>query len=175
MKKLISFFISTSLIIGLASCGGDKKEEIKAPEGMRVVDLSKYGKVFTIFTPDSTQGKLEIIEQPGGILQVKVGKIFDINIKEGAEDLAFKKADLGNDDVYKIKQFFVDEPTTIAWEWAIGDMPSEFHFISVQKVGNSTYTFEDNRNSDGAPFSKSAIEKMIESVKNIHPINKNKE
>lgn len=175
MKKLSIFLMSILLSVGLISCGGDKKEEIKVPEGMQLIDLSKYGKVFTLFVPDSTKGKLEIIELPGGILEIKVGKVFDISIKEGEEDLAFRKSDLGNDDVYKVKQFFVDEPTTIAWEWAIGDMPSEFHFISVQKVGNSAYTFEDTRNSDAAPFSKSAIEKMIESVKNIHPISKQEE
>ena len=142
---------------------------------MRVVDLSQYGKPITMFAPDSTQGKLEIYEQPGGVLQIKVGKNFDILIKEGEEDIAFKKADLGNDDVYKIKQFFIDEPTTLAWEWAIGDLPSEHHFISVQKIDNIAYTFEDNRNSDGAPFSKNAIEKMIESCKTIRKIKKQDE
>lgn len=172
LKVLISLSIAS---VFLMSCSGKKEEEIKAPEGMRTVDLSKYGKTFILFTPDSTVGKLEISEQPGGLLEVKVGKQFDIVIKEGEEDIAFKKADLGNDDVYKIKQFFVDEPNTIAWEWAIGDLPSEFHFITVQKIGNSAYTFEDARNSAGAPFSKSAIEKMLESCKSIKPIPKKEE
>ncbi|GIV29147.1 MAG: hypothetical protein KatS3mg028_0213 [Bacteroidia bacterium] len=75
----------------------------------------------------------------------------------------------------KSNNSFIDEPNTIAWEWAIGDMPSEFHFISVQKVGNNAYTFEDNRNSEGAPFSKSAIEKMIESCKSIKAVPKKEE
>lgn len=167
MRRLFLFASAISFTIGLISCGGKKEEEVKAPEGMRTVDLSSYGKLITIFAPDSAQGKLEILEQPGGVLEVKVGKQFDILIKDGEEDIAFKKADLGNDDVYKIKQFFVDEPTAIAWEWAIGDMPSEHHFICVQKLGNTAYTFEDNKNSEGAPFSKSAIEKMMESCKNI--------
>ncbi len=175
MKKLFNLLAIILFTTTLISCSEKKEDEIKAPEGMQVLNLSKYGKPFMMFVPDSTQGKLEITEQPGGILEVKVGKIFDVNIKEGEDDIAFKKTDLSNDDVYKIKQFFIDEPGAIAWEWAIGDMPSEFHFISVQKVGNSAYTFEDNRNSEGAPFSKSAIEKMIESVKSIHPVSKKEE
>lgn len=173
MKRVLSSFTMLVFIAGLlVSCGGKKTKEITAPEGMRVVDLTPYGKTFVIFVPDSTQGKLEIAEQPGGILQVKVGKVFDISIKEGEEDIAFKKADLSNDDVYKIKQIFIDEPNTLAWEWAIGDLPSEYHFITVQKAGQNAYTFEDTRNSDAAPFSKSAIEKMLESCKNIQYISK---
>ncbi|GIV27080.1 MAG: hypothetical protein KatS3mg027_0894 [Bacteroidia bacterium] len=175
MKSLQLLTVFAISILFFAACGGKKEDEIKVPEGMRMVDLSKNGKTFIIFTPDSTVGKLEILEQPGGLLEIKVGKQFDIVIKEGEEDIAFKKADLGNDDLYKIKQFFVDEPNTIAWEWAIGDLPSEFHFITVQKIGNSAYTFEDARNSENAPFSKSAIEKMLESCKNIKPVPKKEE
>lgn len=169
MKKGLLLFGSLIFSILIISCGGKKEESVKVPDGMRMVNLAEHGKPIIVFAPDSTQGKLEIIEQPGGVLEVKVGKQFDILIKDGEEDIAFKKADLGNDDVYKIKQFFIDEPTTIAWEWAIGDMPSECHFVCVQKVGNSAYTFEDNKNSEGSPFSKSAIEKMIEACKSIHP------
>ncbi len=171
MKKTFLFVFITAFSLLIFSCGNKKEEIPPSPEGMQALDLSKYGKLFIIFVPDSTKGHLEVTEQPGGILQVKVGKSFDMSIKEGEEDIAFKKADLGNDDVYKIKQFFVDEPNTVAWELAIGDMPSECHFISVQKAGNSAYTFEDTHNSE-APFSKSAIEKMLESCKNIHPVSK---
>ena len=176
MKKLSLLFITgIGLLFLLSACKSQKDEEIKAPEGTRAVDLSKYGKTFIMFVPDSTQGKLEISEQPGGLLEVKVGKQFDVIIKEGEEDIAFRKSDLSNDDVYKIKQFMVDEPTAIAWEWAIDDMPSEYHFVTVQKIGNSAYTFEDNRNSQSAPFSKSSIEKMLELCKNIKPILKKEE
>lgn len=175
MKKISLVVSLLAISIGINACGGKKEEETKAPEGMRIIDLSKYGMPITMFVPDSTQGKLEITEQSGGVCQVKVGKQFDILIKEGEDDIAFKKTDIGNDDVYKVKQFFIDEPTTIAWEWAIDDMPSEFHFISVQKAGNAAYTFEDNRNSDGAPFSKSAIEKMIQACKTIREANKKRE
>jgi hypothetical protein len=176
MKKITLLLAVGTIALSVISCGGKKEEEIKAPEGMMTLDLSKYGKTFIIFVPDSaTNGKLEISEQPSGLLEVKVGKQFDVIIKEGEEDIAFRKTDLGNDDVYKIKQFFVDEPTAIAWEWAIGDLHSEFHFLTVQKIGNSAYTFEDNRNSEGSPFSKSSIEKMLESCKNIKPAPKKEE
>jgi hypothetical protein len=175
MKKIAAILMTSITLISLISCNSKKEEEIKAPEGMMVIDMSKYGKQFLLFVPDSTFGKLEISEQPGGLLEVKVGKVFDIIIKEGEEDIAFKKADLGNDDLYKVKQFLVDEPTTIAWEWGIPDMPSEFHFLTVQKIGNYTYTFEDNKNSDAAPFSKSNIEKMLESCRNIKPVPKKEE
>ncbi len=172
MKKLLSIALACGLLINLTSCKTANKEEAKVPDGMMALDLSKFGKSFIIFIPDSTKGKVEVTEQSWGALEIKVGQDFQISIKEGDEDLAFKKTDLQGDEINKVKQFHVDEPTTLLWESVIGEGTPEFHFISVQKVGNAAYTFEDIKSTDNKPFTKAAVDKMLESVKGITPTKK---
>ena len=77
----------------MVSCGGKKAEQepIVAPEGMNVLDLSKYGKPFAIFVPDTTAAKLQITEQSSGALDIKVGTNFAITINEQAADIELKK------------------------------------------------------------------------------------
>src|SRR4051812_23174340 len=83
MKKLLSFILALTIITTLNSCGGKKEEAaVVAPAGMITLDLSKYGKPFTIFVPDSSAGKIEIIEQTWGALEIKSGKNFQISITE---------------------------------------------------------------------------------------------
>ena len=55
MKKIISLFSAAVIISTLVSCGETKKPEevIVAPQGMIVLDLTKYGKPFVIFVPAS--------------------------------------------------------------------------------------------------------------------------
>jgi hypothetical protein len=53
MKAVYTLITVLALAIGVQSCG-DKKEEqtkVEAPAGMITLDLSKYGKPFTIFVP----------------------------------------------------------------------------------------------------------------------------
>lgn len=172
MKAFYTLITVLALVIALPGCG-DKKDEqqkVEAPQGMMTLDLSKYGKPFTIFVPDSTVGKLEITEQSWGALEIRVGKNFQMSITEDPGDIELRKSDIKADDVNKFKAFVVEEPTTIMWESEI--TKPEFHFYSIQKLGNSTYVFEDIKSSEAEPFSKEAVQKMLDSAKNMKEVKK---
>ena len=166
MKKLITLLSLITLTVTLPSCGGkNTKQNIEAPAGMVALDLSKYGKQFSIFVPDSTAAKLEITEQSWGALEIKVGKNFHISVTEDPGDMELRKSDIKSNDVNIFKSFIVDEPLTIMWESAITQ--PEYHFYSIQKVGKNTYVFEDVVPADGQPLGKDAIQKMLDSAKQI--------
>ena len=166
MKKLITLLSLITLTVTLPSCGGkNTKQNIEAPAGMVALDLSKYGKQFSIFVPDTTAAKLEITEQSWGALEIKVGKNFHISVTEDPGDMELRKSDIKSNDVNIFKSFIVDEPLTIMWESAITQ--PEYHFYSIQKVGKNTYVFEDVVPADGQPLGKDAIQKMLDSAKQI--------
>lgn len=167
MKAFYSLITAFALIVTLQSCGGKKDEQVavEAPAGMITLDLSKYGKPFTIFVPDSTMGKMEIVEQTWGALEIRIGKNFQLSITEDPGDVELRKADIKSDEVNKFKSFVVEEPTTIMWESEI--TKQEFHFYSIQKLGNSTYVFEDIKSTEAEPFSKESIQKMLDSAKGL--------
>jgi len=171
MKKIINLLSATIIVSALISCGGKKKEEaIVAPQGMNVLDLTKYGKPFAIFVPDTTAAKLSVTQQSYGALDIKVGNNFAISINEQNADIEMKKKDVKEDEVNKLKSFIVQEPNAIFWESEI--TKPEFHFIVNQKVGKTDYSFEEIKSTDAEPFSKDAIQKMFDSSKNIKEIKK---
>jgi len=166
MKKTFILFSALTLSIAFTSCGTkETKQDIEAPAGMVALDLSKYGKQFSVFVPDTTAAKLEITEQSWGALEVKVGKYFHISITEDPGDMELRKSDIKSNDINVFKSFVVDEPASIMWESQI--TKPEFHFYSIQKNGANTYVFEDVVPADGESFSKDAIQKMFESAKTI--------
>lgn len=166
MKKLFTILSVIALSIAISSCGGkETQENVEAPAGMVALDLSKFGKQFSIFVPDTTAAKLEVIEQSWGALEIKVGKGFHLSITEDPGDMELRKSDIKSNDVNIFKSFVIDEPLTIMWESAI--TKPEFHFYSIQKIGNNTYVFEDVVPADGEPLSKDAIQKMLDSAKKI--------
>jgi hypothetical protein len=166
MKKLVTLLSVITLSIIFPSCGNkDTKESIQAPAGMVALDLTKYGKQFSIFVPDTTAAKLEIIEQSWGALEVKVGKNFRISITEDPGDIELRKSDIKSNDVNIFKSYVVEEPLTIMWESEI--TKPEYHFYSIQKAAGNTYVFEDVVAADGEPLSKEAVQKMLESSKQI--------
>ncbi|MGZ3882687.1 MAG: hypothetical protein ACXVP0_06075 [Bacteroidia bacterium] len=166
MKTVVSIITALVLFTAIQGCGGKKEEpQIVAPAGMITLDLSKYGKPFTIFVPDSALGKLQITEQSWGALEIRSGKNFQISITEDPGDIELKKTDIKSDDVNKFKSFIVEEPGTIMWESEI--TKPEFHFYSIQKIGTSTYVFEDVKATDREPFGKDAIQKMLDSAKGL--------
>ncbi len=165
MKKIFQLFFAFACLAGTISCGGGKKEEaIVAPEGMNVLDLSKYGKPFAIFVPDTTHSRLIITEQSYGALDIQVGKNFAISINEQPADIELRKKDVKEDEVNKLKSFITEEVNAIMWESEITQ--PEFHFLLNQKIGNSDYSFEEIKNSENL-FGKEAIQKMFDSCKNI--------
>jgi hypothetical protein len=172
MKKIICLFSAALLIGSLNSCGDKKKDQeaIVAPQGMHVLDLSKYGKPFVIFVPDTVAAKLEVVQQTYGALDIKVGKTFGISINEQPADIELKKKDIKEDEVNKFKSFVTEEPNAIFWESEITQ--PEYHFIINQKVGNAEYSIEDIKNTESEPFGKDAVQKMFDSAKNIKEIKK---
>jgi hypothetical protein len=172
MKAIYTLITALALVIALPGCG-DKKDDqpkVEAPAGMMTLDLSKYGKPFSIFVPDSTVGKLEITEQSWGALEIRVGKNFQMSITEDPGDIELRKTDIKADDVNKFKAFVVEEPTTIMWESEI--TKPEYHFYSIQKLGSATYVFEDIKSSEAEPFSKESVQRMLDSAKNMKEVKK---
>ncbi|MBK8366956.1 MAG: hypothetical protein IPL10_05945 [Bacteroidetes bacterium] len=166
MKKLITVLSVLALSLTISSCG-DKgaTQNIEAPAGMVALDLSKFGKQFSIFVPDTTAAKLEVVEQSWGALEIKVGKNFHISVTEDPGDIELRKSDIKSNDVNIFKSFVVEEPLTIMWESAI--TKPEYHFYTIKKIGNNNYVFEDVVPTDGEPLGKEAIQKMYDSAKNI--------
>lgn len=166
MKKILTILAALAITTTFTSCdGGDKKEEIQAPAGMVALDLSKYGKQFSIFVPDTTSSKLSVTEQSWGALEIKVGKTFQISITEDPGDIELKKSDIKSNDINVFKSYVVEEPLTIMWESEI--TKPEYHFYSIQKIGGNSYVFEDIVPADGEPLGKEAIQKMLDSAKKI--------
>ncbi len=166
MKTLLTFLSALTLSLAFISCGGnDKKEDIQAPAGMVALDLSRFGKQFSIFVPDTTSAKLEITEQSWGALEIKVGKSFRISVTEDPGDIELRKSDIKSNDVNIFKSYVVEEPLTIMWESEI--TKPEYHFYSIQKAAGNTYVFEDIVSADGEPLGKEAVQKMLDSAKQI--------
>jgi hypothetical protein len=169
MKKISILFFALAVVLTVSSCGGKKEEAIVAPEGMHVLDLSKYGKPFAIFVPDTIHSKLVVTEQSYGALDIQVGKNFAISINEQPADIELRKTDIKGDEVNKFKSFITEEPTAIMWESQITE--PEFHFLLNQKIGNSEYSFEEVKSSEHI-YGKEPIQKMFDSCKNIKEIKK---
>lgn len=172
MKKLLSIITITGVTLFFVACGnkGSEQEPIIAPEGMNTLDLTRYGKQFAIFVPDTTKAKLTVTEQQSGALDISVGTNFAISINEQAADIEMKKADIKGEEVNKLKSFLVEEPNAIMWESEI--TKPEFHFLINQKIGNTEYSIEDVKSTEAEPFGKEAIQKMFDSAKNIKEIKK---
>lgn len=172
MKKLTNLLSIALIASTIISCGGKKAEQeaIVAPQGMHVLDLSRFGKPFAIFVPDTVAAKLEITEQSSGALDIKVGTNFAITINEQAADLDLKKKDIKEDEVLKFKNYVVEEPTAIFWESEI--VKPEFHFVVNQKIGNTDYCIEDLKSTEAEPFDKATAQKMFDSAKGIKEIKK---
>lgn len=158
----ISVVVSSVLFITSCSNSG---QEIKAPEGMHVLNLSRYGKPFSIFVPDTTKIHLVITEQSSGALEITAGNNFGVSINEQHADLDLLRSDLKADDVNKLKSMIVDEPEAIMWESEI--VQPEFHFFINKKINNANYSFEDIKSTEAEPFKKEATQRMFDACKNV--------
>lgn len=167
-KQVLTPFAKTFLILSflfLNSCATKQSETNFSIEGMQPSDLSKYGKPFSIYVPDTLSSKLIIEEKVNGALEIKVGTNFAISINEQAADIELKKTDIKGDEVNKLKAFIIDKPDAILWESQINK--PEYHFLVNQKIANSEYSFEDVVSSETKAFTKEAIQKMFDTSKNI--------
>src|SRR4051812_35566591 len=108
MKKALLLIAAPALLL-FASCGGTKTEDttVSMP-GMMQTTISVNGNKLSLMVPDSSKGKLEVVEQSWGATEVKVGKEFQISISEGEGDIALTKSDIAGNDVNKFKSFIKD-------------------------------------------------------------------
>lgn len=163
MKHLLSSLCILFIAFSFIACGDKKvQQDIQAPVGMVALDLSKYGKPFLIFVPDTTTAKLEVVEQSWGALEIKVGKNFQLAISEDPGDMALKKSDITSNDVNIFKSYIINEPLTIFWESSI--TKPEYHFYTIQKVAGNSYVIEDIVPADGEPIGKESVQKMLDSA-----------
>jgi hypothetical protein len=165
MKRIHTLALGFLCCLLVSRCGGsEKKPDVKAPEGMVAYDLSKYGKPFSLFVPDTSRSPLRVTEEGSGALLVESGGNFAISIREQAEDLALKKKDVAEDEVNKLHGMVVDSTHALVWESGI--TTPEFHFVVNRNISGSDYAFEDLRASEHAPFSKDAVMIMYHSCCN---------
>ena len=130
MKKIL-LLLAAPAILFLAGCGSKPEDTTASIPGMMEVQLKINGNALSIMVPDSTKGKLEMVEQSWGATEIKVGKDFQISIEEGEGDVALMKSDIAGNDVNKFKRYVKDEPTMLFWESEI--TAPEFHFYAVSR------------------------------------------
>ncbi len=161
MKKLF-LLLATPAVLLIASCGGSKTEDTVTIPGMVQTEITVSGTKMTIMAPDSTKGKMEIIEQSWGATEIKVGKEFQISIEESDGDVALMKSDIAGNDVNKFKRYIKDEPTMLFWESEITQ--PEFHFYTVVKAGEKSYVIQNLKEE---MFDEKQAESMIEASKSL--------
>lgn len=161
MKKIFLLLAAPAMLF-FASCGGTKTEETVTMPGMMETTINVNGNKLSIMVPDSTKGKMEVMEQSWGATEIKVGKEFQISISEGEGDIALTKSDIAGNDVNKFKRFVKDEPTLLFWESEITE--PEFHFYTIVKPGAVSYVVEDIK---GEIFNEKAVQAMIDASKTL--------
>lgn len=161
MKKILLLLAAPAMLF-FASCGGTKTEETVTMPGMMETTINVNGNKLTIMVPDSTKGKMEVMEQSWGATEIKVGKEFQISVSEGEGDVALAKSDIAGNDVNKFKRFIKDEPTLLFWESQITE--PEFHFYTIVKPGATSYIVEDIK---GEIFNEKAVQTMIDASKTL--------
>lgn len=166
----LSIALSLSLLT-LFSCGGGEKEtttenEIVTIPGYVDLDLSEYGYELVIQIPGEDQGLPEISETSFGKIEIRVGKMFGIEIADGPGDFALLKSDLDGDLVYKSK-ILAEDSTHIIYEREIPDsgIETEYHFFYVANIKDrGRYEIQNLKDEF---YSQTAIEKMVEAVKTL--------
>lgn len=162
MKKLFLLLAAPAMLF-FAGCGGTKTEDTTASmPGMTETTITVNGNQLSIMVPDSTKGKLEVVEQSWGATEIKVGKEFQISVSEGEGDVALTKSDIAGNDVNKFKRFVKDEPTLVFWESEITE--PEYHFYTIVKPGNTSYVVEDIK---GEVFNEKGAQTMIDAAKTL--------
>ena len=162
MKKVL-LLLAAPAVLFFASCGGSKEEETAASiPGMMETSITINGNAISLMVPDSTKGKLEVVEQSWGATEIKVGKEFQLSIEEGEGDGALMKSDIAGNDVNKFKRYVSDEPTLLVWESEI--TAPEFHFYAVVKPGAVSYVIQDIKEEQ---FSEKSAQTMVEAAKSL--------
>lgn len=165
MKRIFVNLLIVFSFLVFSGCNSSTQTTEKNVPGMHHLDLSRYGKPFSVLVPDTTTNEFKITEQPNGALDIRVGKNFGISIYEQEADLNMKKEDIKADDVNKLKQFIKEEPNGIIWESQV--INPEYHFLVNTRIGNVVYSFEEIKDTQSNGFTKEAVAKMYESATSV--------
>jgi hypothetical protein len=167
-------FQKTLFLFGMVflfnACGNKSPDQIAAPEGMCKVELSKYGKPFSLFVPDTSKNPFSVSEEGSGALIVKAGSSFAISISEETADLQLKRMDIESDEINKFSAYLVNEPNAILWESAITE--PEYHFVLNAKVAGRDFSFQDVQNTEDKAPGKTNIQLMFNNSKAIQELAK---
>lgn len=168
LSHCTKFLLLCGALLFIFSCGNKTHDQVPPPEGMCSIELSKYGKPFSVFVPDTSKHPLNIIEEGSGALIVKAGNGFAISITEEAADLQLKRTDIESDEINKFKAFTVNEPEAILWESAITE--PEYHFVLNMKVAGRDFCFQDVQNMESKALGKSSMQMMFNNCKAIQAL-----
>lgn len=166
-KKILLLF---GTVLFITSCGTKTKDQVTPPEGMCRIELSKYGKPFSIFVPDTSNHPFYISEEGSGALIIKSGNGFAISITEETADLQLKRTDVESDEINKFKTYIVNEPNAIFWESAITE--PEYHFIINSKIAGRAFCFQDVSSTETKPPGKSSVQMMFNNCQSIQELSK---
>ncbi len=171
-STMINLSRSTTRIFGVIilcivffSCSNKENKSNFSTEGLHRLDLSKYGKPFSIYVPDTISSKLTVEERSNGALDIKVGTKFAISINEYKADIELKKQDIKEDEVNKFKAYLVELNDAIVWKSQI--TKPEFHFLLNQTIEQADYSFEDINGEENRTYSEEQIQTMYNCCKNI--------
>lgn len=171
MKKLLIAFAIPALFLSACNGGGEEEGtdgQVEIPEslkGMMTLNLSEQGLPFSLMIPDTTKNKLEVVAQPYGDTEVRVGDYFQVQIAVGG-DIALRKSDLNEDLLYKAT-ILQEDGTSIFYKQEIegSNLDPEYHFYLVKNVNGADYEIQDIKS--GETYSEKAALKMFDSAKNI--------
>lgn len=165
MKKTL-LLLAVPALLFFSSCGGSKTEETTPMPGMMEVSFKINGNDLLIMVPDSTKGKMQLVEQPSGATEIKVGSDFQLSIEEGEGDIALTKSDITGNEVFKLQRYLKDEPTLLFWESKNADLPdARFHFYKIIKAGTLSYVIKDIDTGDA--FNEKTIQTMLDAANTL--------
>jgi hypothetical protein len=167
MKKVL-LLLAAPAILFLAACGGSKTEDKTTIPGMMETSIKVNSNDLSIMIPDSTKGVAEIMEQPWGATEIKVGADFHISIEENEGDIALMKTDITGNEVFKLQRYLKDEPALLFWESKNENMPdARFHYYAIVKAGNLTYVVKDVERLEA--YNEKAVETMVQASQTLKP------
>lgn len=165
MKKVL-LLLAMPAIVFFAGCGGSKTEEKTTIPGMMETSIKVNSNDLSIMIPDSTKGIAEVMEQPWGATEIKVGADFHISIEENDGDIALMKTDITGNEVFKLQRYLKDEPALLYWESKNENMPdARFHFYSILKAGNTSYVIKDVERLEA--YNEKAVQTMVDASQTL--------
>ena len=171
MKIFISskpVFVFLFVLLFAYACSPSANEESLPPGKMRL-DLSPYGKSFSMVIPDSASNDFSITENNAQLeircVNKKVNLNFAVVVEEGEGNVNLIKSDIQSDDINRFVRFLSEDSSMIVWESAI--TTPEFHFYAVIRSENSAYVIRDLISTDNEPFTEKQILEMVSALKGV--------